>query len=83
METDPVCLRCGRSFHRGMSQGKLANIMGWSFAAFMFLAIQFAVPPSGMSDLLAGAVTTGLFTMGAGVVGMIVGWVVGAFACDH
>jgi hypothetical protein len=82
MDTDPCCLRCGKPFKRGISQGTLAHTMGWIFAGFMGVAVSFVNGVSRLDELLVNAVATGLLMMAAGLVGAVFGWVIGAFACE-
>jgi hypothetical protein len=81
MESDPVCIQCGCHFNPGLSQRKLAQIMGGLAAGGMLVMINLAVPRSA-DDWLANAVTTGLFCGAAGVAGSVFGWVLGAFICE-
>ena len=82
MENDPTCYKCGRPFNPGITQRGLSTLMALIFAGTMLAAILLVVPMKwSLIDWVASAITTGLFVAGAGVVGSIVGWIVGAFVC--
>ena len=81
MDTDPVCLRCGCSFHPGISQKNLASVMGTLSAIAMGVVVNMsgAVRPD---EWLASAFVYGLFMGIGGLAGSAVGWVLGAFVCE-
>ena len=81
MDTDAVCLRCGCSFHPGVSQKKLASVMGTLSAIAMgvFINMSGVVGPD---EWLTSAFVYGLFMGVAGLAGSAFGWVLGAFVCE-
>jgi hypothetical protein len=81
MDTDPACLRCGCSFHPGLSQKTLASVMGSLSAITMgvFVNMSGVLRPD---EWVASVFVYGIFMGVAGLAGTAFGWVLGAFVCE-
>jgi hypothetical protein len=83
LEGDRTCYKCGRPYRPGLTQRGLSTTLGVVFACTMLAAIFLVAPPSiSVVSWVPGVVTTALFVAGAGVVGSLLGWVIGAFVCE-
>src|SRR5262245_13091121 len=83
MEGDRTCYKCGRPYRPGLTQRGLSYTLAIVFACTMFAAILLVAPPSiSVVSWVAGVVTTALFVTGAGLVGLFLGWFIGAFVCE-
>ena len=86
MNTDKICICCGKSLSSG-GRNKLASRIGLIFFVGMAILLTIAIPsPSPgsakFSEVVAHSITYGLFCMAAGIVGMVIGWVLGALFSD-
>jgi hypothetical protein len=85
MDTDKICICCGKRLSSGSKGNHIAHRTGMVFFVGMAILLNFAVPYPGsmkFNEVVAHSITIGLFCMVAGLVGMFLGWLVGAFISD-